>query len=566
MRLRSVLVSPGSEGDRGISLGGVAALLTALLLACAGTCVGQQNPDLACRGCHQQIYESYEQTPMAHASGDASSGLIPGEFLHRASGLQYRLFLRDEEAWLSYDRPGGKGVAELGGEQRLRYFIGSGHRGRTYLFERDGYWFESPVNWYSKKHLWDMNPKSLNATEMPFTLQVDASCLHCHTSGAAMSLPGARNHFAGAPFAHGGITCESCHGDATAHLSSGGRAAILNPAKLTGARRDSVCLQCHLEAEVAVDQPGRQLNDFHPGQNLFEDVAFFLHQGEMGAGARATSQWEALVQSACYRMSGGRMTCTTCHDPHSDPAPEQRVAFFRSKCLACHGEAGFVARHHPEQPDCTACHMARENTENVAHEQVTDHFIQKRPSAWRDAQTVATGDLQPVAGSRAAQRDLGLAYAELAIQGDEAAAQRAQDLLQRAQKSASQAPDAELEAKLGYVDLSLGDMGDAAREYEAALALDPGRSVVAADLALIDAKRHQLTEALRLWQKAFEENPAGTAAGYDLAVAECMQGHAAAASATLERVVSFAPDDQRAKSLIVEIAMQPQACRAGSSR
>jgi hypothetical protein len=34
-----------------------------------------------------------------------------------------------------------------------------------------------------------MNPKSLDKKEMPFTLQVDSTCLHCHTSGAAMSLP-----------------------------------------------------------------------------------------------------------------------------------------------------------------------------------------------------------------------------------------------------------------------------------------------------------------------------------------------------------------------------------------
>jgi hypothetical protein len=57
-----------------------------------------------------------------------------------------------------------------------------------------------------------MNPKSLDKKEMPFTLQVDSTCLHCHTSGAAMSLPGSRNHFADAPSAGGGITCESCHG------------------------------------------------------------------------------------------------------------------------------------------------------------------------------------------------------------------------------------------------------------------------------------------------------------------------------------------------------------------
>lgn len=73
-------------------------------------------------------------------------------------------------AWLSYERPNASPQQALKGEQELSYFIGSGQRGRTYLFEKDGYWFESPVNWYSKQRVWDMNPKSIDVREMPFTL------------------------------------------------------------------------------------------------------------------------------------------------------------------------------------------------------------------------------------------------------------------------------------------------------------------------------------------------------------------------------------------------------------
>jgi cytochrome c554/c'-like protein len=106
---------------------------------------------------------------------------------------------------------------------KLAYFIGSNTRARTYLFERDSYWFETPVNWYAKKRVWDMAPNYLNAREMPLTLPVDANCLHCHVSGVATARPGARNHFAGASFAHGGIGCASCHGDATEHVRTKGR-------------------------------------------------------------------------------------------------------------------------------------------------------------------------------------------------------------------------------------------------------------------------------------------------------------------------------------------------------
>ncbi len=200
---------------------------------------------------------------MARASGLAADGLLPGEFTHAASGVHYRLFLRDGRAWLSYDRSNAPQL--LKGEQELSYFIGSGQRGRTYLFQKQGFWFESPVNWYSKQQVWDMNPKSLDAKEMPFTLKVDPICLHCHTSSVQPSL-GAVNHFGAQPFLYGGITCQSCHGDPAAHLASGGAAPILNPAKLSPAKRDSICLQCHLEGETAVNVPGRSLAAFLPGR------------------------------------------------------------------------------------------------------------------------------------------------------------------------------------------------------------------------------------------------------------------------------------------------------------
>jgi hypothetical protein len=142
-----------------------------------------ENSDAVCANCHKAIYDSYQATPMARASGLASEGLLPGEFTHADSGVHYRLFLRDGRAWLSFDRPG-----TLKGEQELSYFIGSGQRGRTYLFQKQGFWFESPVNWYSKQQVWDMNPKSIGAHEMPFTLKVDAGCLHCHTTGVQVAL------------------------------------------------------------------------------------------------------------------------------------------------------------------------------------------------------------------------------------------------------------------------------------------------------------------------------------------------------------------------------------------
>jgi hypothetical protein len=116
----------------------------------------------------------------------------------------------------------------------------------------------------------------------------------------AAALPGG-NHFAGVPFAHGGIGCASCHGDAAEHVRTQGNTPVPNPAKLAADRRDSVCLQCHLEGQTAAYRLGHSLATYRPGDALFASVAYFVHQGEVGPDGRATSQYEALVQSACKR-------------------------------------------------------------------------------------------------------------------------------------------------------------------------------------------------------------------------------------------------------------------------
>src|SRR5882757_4238886 len=81
--------------------------------------------DAACAGCHRTIYEHYEATPMARASGAAIDGLLGGSFTHAASGVHYKIFERDGAGWLSYARPETTLAGYLNGEVKLAYFIGS---------------------------------------------------------------------------------------------------------------------------------------------------------------------------------------------------------------------------------------------------------------------------------------------------------------------------------------------------------------------------------------------------------------------------------------------------------
>jgi predicted CXXCH cytochrome family protein len=519
-----------------------------------------RDPDAVCAPCHREIYQKYRKTPMANASGIAADGFVPGDFTHAASGVHYRVTNDGGRVWLSYERASTSPDRSLNGRQELQYFIGSGKRGRTYLFERSGYWFESPINWYSRKKIWDMAPNLLSVREMPLTLPIDPGCLHCHASNVARSLPEARNLYSGEPFAQGGISCEACHGESRAHVASSGKVQMLDIDALQPVRRDSICLNCHLEGREEIIRQGKRLEDFVPGDNLFDFAAYFVYKTEMGSGGRATSQWEALLRSQCKKKSGDRLTCTTCHDPHGSPSPESAVAFYRQKCLSCHGQERFAERHHPENKDCTSCHMARPTTNDIAHEQVTDHWIRKRVSN-EPGPKIEGGELESVESAPGDDRDLGLAYAELAVQGDRSAGERALTLLKRAEHEGEQTrSDHELHADLGFLEQMNGEQTAASEEYQMALHADPYDWLAAGDLAIIDAKNHRYSDAMQLWEHVFEHNPAQLEAGMNLATVECGLGETKTAEETLERLLEFSPDDQRAKDLLIEIRSKPQNC------
>lgn len=498
---------------------------------------------------------------MANASGPATAGFIPGDFVHVPSGVHYRVFENSGHVWLSYERNSQPGGTGLKGRQELLYFVGSGKRGRTYLFEQNGYWFEAPINWYGKKQIWDMAPNFQSVQEAPLTLPVDPGCLHCHASNVARSLKQARNLYVGEPFAQGGITCAACHGDGEAHIASKGRVRMQDIDALQPVRRDSVCLNCHLEGQAAVVRTGKRMADFKPGDDLFDYALYFVYKSETGSGGRATSQWEALLRSECKKKSGDRLTCTTCHDPHSSPRPEEKVAFYRQKCLQCHSSAGFVEKHHPENPDCTACHMARPPSNDIAHEQVTDHWIKKRISNERQP-LAASGDLEAVGGIPADDRDLGLAYAQMAARGNQAAGERAMKLLNQAENAGNDARnDAELHTQLGFLEQMNGEPTAASEEYQIALQADPYDPVAAGDLALLEAGHHQYAEAANLWKSVFDHDPAQLGAGMNLAIVECGLGDQDSALATLDRLLTFSPDDDKAKTLQREIRSGKHKCR-----
>jgi tetratricopeptide (TPR) repeat protein len=504
-----------------------------------------KDPDIRCAGCHAEIYRRYQLTAMGRGSGPALQGFLPGELQHAASDVHYRVFLRDGLPWMSFHRDSAAAKGALDGERKLEYFVGSGRRGRTFLYQQENLWFELPINYYTRRGAWDMAPNYGNSTHMPAPLPVDANCLHCHATGVAAAAVETRNRLIGQPFTQGGIGCNTCHGDPGEHLAHAGHSPILNPDKLPVERRDSACIQCHLEGDAVVYRPGRSLSQFRVGDNLQDIAVYFVFASQTNGGARATSQYEALLQSACKRRSGDRLTCTTCHDPHSSPLPDERVAYFRGKCLSCHSSPGMATQHHPEQRDCAACHMPTRDTTDISHAQVTDHNIQRYPAAAsvRDGET-----LVPVGNFAASDRDFGLAYALLAQHGNRKAGERALVLLRRAETAG--AADEQLHLNLGFLDQVSGRANEARTEYTLALQADPQEITARSNLAVLDAASGKVQDSLRLLDEVVTADPSQTAAGLNLAFLQCSLGHIEEARRTATRLRAMDPDSPQLRELM----------------
>lgn len=508
----------------------------------------------ACAACHGDIYERYSHTAMARTSGPASRNLIEGSFRHESSGVVYRISVEGTKVYLSYERPGDPG---LRGRHELQYYVGSSTRGSTFLFEIDGFLYKSPINYFVQKKGWDMSPEYHSPREMELK-PAPPACLFCHASRIQPPAPGASNRYGSAPFLQDGVGCERCHGPGREHIQ--GRGVPVNPARLTGERRDSVCIQCHLPGEASVSRPEKTLEMYRPGDLLSDYALTFVYDDAGHGGLGAISQVEALALSQCLRRSQGRMACITCHDPHTFVPAAQRVAYYRDKCLSCHTRS-FADRHQQGSPDCIGCHMPRGESVEGTHVEVTDHRIRRRASKPVPGPVASPPrSLVPFGTAQAEPRDLGLAYAQVALRGDVRASQEALRLL--AEALPRYPTDAEVLIRLGFLYQQLGRNGPAAELYERALRAGSEAPEATTNLGVIYASKGDLRKALALWQGVFERNPGLSEAGVNLAAGLCQAGETARARQTLIEALKYQADFGRARAMLRELESRPERCPA----
>jgi hypothetical protein len=472
------------------------------LLAVQALFVG--NP--ACRPCHAEIFRSYSATPMAKSSGRVVDDVPAGSFRHEASGVEYRI-----------DRNGGVALTKGPARQQraLQYFIGSGTAGRTYLYSRQGFLFEAPVTWYAQKGAWDASPGFEKDWVSRWSRPVEPSCLICHASQLRV-VSGSQNQYGDSPFTQDGVGCERCHGPGSLHIE--GKGGMANPTRLDPARRDSVCMQCHLSGEARIALARRRISDYRAGSMLADYVSYFI--SDTPSALKATSHVEKLEASRCKQASGDRLWCGKCHDPHQVPTAAARAEWYRSKCLTCHAGSDCTRGQ-----DCAACHMPKHRVVDGGHGVLTDHSIPRGegatrprvPSSWR---------LRAFRGFSADARSLGLAYAEVSRKtGEPKQAAEAMRLLKGV------TPDADVLVELAYIRERNGEIGRAAELYQEVLRLDPNSMTAMVNLGTIYGTAGELQDAIVLWGEALKRNPCQPEAAENLTQAYAAVGERTRAEA-----------------------------------
>jgi len=146
----------------------------------------------------------------------------------------------------------------------------------------------------------------------------------------------------------GEIGCESCHGAASRHNQSGGaHHTIINPGK-----SPEVCFQCHLDKRGEFSLPyahpvlaGPHASPVSSGGRVSCSDCHNPHKGQAIIGGGTALSTEQETCGKCHIAQRGpfvfeheavREGCTTCHKPHGSVNPKMLVERNAVLCLKCH--------------------------------------------------------------------------------------------------------------------------------------------------------------------------------------------------------------------------------------
>ncbi|MEJ7618015.1 MAG: multiheme c-type cytochrome [Pyrinomonadaceae bacterium] len=324
--------------------------------------------DTACTECHTEA-ATQPATPMAKALETPAESRIlrqHPQLIFKIGPYTYSITRRgDQSIYTVTDGTDSLSVPIL-------YAFGQGKVGQTYVLEHKGKHYESRVSFYGRINQLDF---TLGASrETPLSLEtalgrvLDSAslndCFSCHStasvSGGQLQLDKMTP----------GVTCQGCHGPGEKHIAAMKTRSqawtraeaspqpadnhILNPGRFDTEGVTQFCGACH-RSWIQVQMMGIQ---------GAENVRFQPYR---------------IFNSKCYDHTDKRISCTACHDPHTELVKE--TSYYDAKCQACHQttqklpvSAKKVRICPVGKQNCASCHMPKVELPG-AHFKFTDHQI-----------------------------------------------------------------------------------------------------------------------------------------------------------------------------------------------
>jgi DmsE family decaheme c-type cytochrome len=165
--------------------------------------------------------------------------------------------------------------------------------------------------------------------------------------------------------------CENCHGPAKLHKDTGGDVGpgllITFKGKFAAPveERNKICLSCHAKG----NRVGNRIfwnGSAHDSRDVACTSCHSIMKGQLvkvteieTCGQCHTQRRAQLMRSSHMPVREGKMTCTSCHNPHGTATEKLLKAnSVNETCYTCHAEkrGPFLWEHPPVMESCSNCH------------------------------------------------------------------------------------------------------------------------------------------------------------------------------------------------------------------
>lgn len=203
--------------------------------------------------------------------------------------------------------------------------------------------------------------------QRPAATPICATCHEQSHASLALTHHGTKNDAAGS-------MCQSCHGDASAHLQDPTKNKMANKMgkTATAAEKDAVCMTCHAGSRhLAFWESGKHAkndvsctncHDVH-GKGKALGVAPFTTTSRLieadTCGTCHKQVRNATLKPSHHPIIEGKVKCSDCHNPHGSlTAAMLKHETVNQQCFSCHADkrGPFVFGHPPVEENCLTCH------------------------------------------------------------------------------------------------------------------------------------------------------------------------------------------------------------------